>query len=254
MSHLEGAPGQEWTDVIKWLALFASSLPLPKDCDLPVLGHQRMAVRAALRVELALRAGDIPRAIHGTVAFFESALWDYLNERFERSSDPKKRRFFRVKTGDAPNGEKLLRKGDGSNEDRKCPFELKETADGVDWYWVYDGDGGPAAHLAKYFIQSEAMTKFDSALGRHVRELRNDVAHDEPTPEMMDSARTCMQAANLWSTDDKFLGQPLVQEVLNALGESSLGELCKNLMSTVREYLQDRRRETDDGLNQPSIL
>jgi len=34
-----------------------------------------MAVRAALRVELALRAGDIPRAVHGTVAFFEAALW-----------------------------------------------------------------------------------------------------------------------------------------------------------------------------------
>jgi hypothetical protein len=62
--------------VIKWLAHFAASLPLPTACDLAVLSHERMAVRAALRVELALRAGDIPRAVHGTVAFLEAALWD----------------------------------------------------------------------------------------------------------------------------------------------------------------------------------
>jgi hypothetical protein len=27
VSHLEGSPGQEWTQVIKWLARFASSCP-----------------------------------------------------------------------------------------------------------------------------------------------------------------------------------------------------------------------------------
>lgn len=88
VSHLEGTPRQKWTQVIKWLSQFASSLPfeppLPQDSDLAVLSHRRMAVRAALRIELALRAGEIARAVHGTVAFFEAALWDKLLEHFER--------------------------------------------------------------------------------------------------------------------------------------------------------------------------
>ncbi len=238
VSHLEGIPGQEWTQVIKWLAHFASSLPMPTGCDLAVLSHQRMAVRAALRVELALRAADIPRAVHGTVAVFEAALWDKLGERIERSSDPKKRRFFKVKNGDAPTRDKLLRNGDDSDEDRKRPFELKETVAGVAWYWVYDGDGGPGARLAKYFIQSDALTKFDTALGRtNIRELRNDVAHDEPTPELMNEARTRMQTAALWSNNDTFLSQPLVQAVLKELGEQCPDQLCINFVSAVRERL-----------------
>lgn len=237
VSHLKGAPGQEWTQVINWLAHFASSLPLPTGCDLAVLSHQRMAVRAALRVELSLRARDISRAVHGTVAFFEAALWDALGERIERSSEPKKRRFFKVKSADAPTGEKLLRRGDGSDEDRKRPFELKDTVDGVAWYWVYDGDGGPGARLAKYFLQSEALTKFDAALGSNIRELRNDVAHDEPTPELMDDARGRMQAAALWSNTDTFLSQPLAQGVLSELGESEPGKLLENLLAEVRRRL-----------------
>ncbi len=242
VSHLENEPGQIWTQVVKWLAQFASSLPfdppLPTDCNLDVLSHQRMAVRAALRVELALRAGDIPRAVHGTVAFFEAALWDKLGERIERSSDPKKRRFFQVKSGDTPTGDKLLRKDDGSDEDRKRPFELKETVDGVDWYWVYDSDGGPAARLAKYFLQCDALMKFDKALGSTIRELRNDIAHNEPTPDLMNEARTRMQNAQLWSNTDTFLSQPLVKDVLVELGEQHPDQICVNLVSTVRARLR----------------
>ncbi|MFT4099644.1 MAG: hypothetical protein QM674_01145 [Burkholderiaceae bacterium] len=237
VSYLEGAPGQEWTQVIKWLAYFASSLPLPSGCDLAALGHQRMAVRAALRVEMTLRAGDIPRAVHGTVAFFEAALWDKLGERIERSSDPKKRKFFKVRGGQAPTGDKLLRQGDGSDDDRKRPFELKETVEGVAWYWVYDGDGGPAARIAKNFLHSDSLTKFDTALGSGIRELRNDVAHNEPTPELMEDARCRMRDAQLWSTDDTFLSQPLVQAVLKDLGESAPELLLSSLLTEVRRRL-----------------
>jgi hypothetical protein len=237
VSHLQGAPGQDWTQVIKWLAHFASSLPLPTGCDLPILSHQRMAVRAALRVELALRAGDIPRAVHGAVAFFEAALWDRLGERIERSSDPKKRRFFKVKSGEAPTGDKLLRQGDGSDDDRRRPFELKETVGGVDWYWVYDGDGGPGARLAKYFLQSEALTKLDTALGSSIRELRNDIAHNEPTPDLMNDARTRMRTVALWSNTDTFLSQSLVQAVLKELGETEPEKLLVNLLAEVRRRL-----------------
>src|SRR5262249_11356815 len=70
-----------WTHVVEWLNDFASSMPIHETCDIRALKHERMAVRAALRVELALRARDIPRAVHGTVAFFEAALWDHLKER-----------------------------------------------------------------------------------------------------------------------------------------------------------------------------
>lgn len=236
VSHLEGAPDQEWTQVIKWLARFASSLPLPSACDLAVLNHQRMAVRAGLRVELALRAGDIPRAVHGTVAFFEAALWDRLGERIERSSDPKRRRFFKVKSGGGPTGDKLLRQGDGSDE-RKRPFELKDTVDGIDWYWVYDGDGGPGARITKYFLQSDALTKFDVVLGSSIRELRNDIAHNEPTPELMTDARDRMQCAALWSSTDTFLNQPLVQAVLKEMGVASPQNLLANLLVEVQRRL-----------------
>jgi len=236
VSHLEGAPGQDWTQVIKWLAHFASSLPLPTGCDLEVLSHQRMAVRAALRVELSLRAGDIPRAVHGTVAFFEAALWDRLGERIERSTDPKKRRYFKVKSGDAPTGDKLLRQA-GSDDDRKRPFELKETVDGVAWYWCFDGDGGPGARIAKYFLQSKALTEFDNALRSNIRELRNDVAHDEPTANLMNDARCRMQTATLWSKPDTFLSQSLVQTVLKELGEQAPEKLLATLLAEVRRRL-----------------
>jgi hypothetical protein len=237
VSHLEGAPGQEWTQVVQWLACFASSLPIPEGCDIPVLTHKRMAVRAALRVELALRAGDIPRAVHGTVAFFEAALWDGMNERIDRSVDPQRRRYFKIKSGAAPSGDKLLRQGDGSDEDRKRPFELKDTIDGIDWYWIYDGDGGPAARLAKYFLARSGLTAFDQALGSSIRELRNDVAHNEPTPELMDDARRRMTEKDLWSKSDTFLTQPLVQEVLHELGETHPEQLCEDLTATVRSRL-----------------
>jgi hypothetical protein len=237
VNHLEGAPGQEWTQVVKWLAHFASSLPLPADCDLSVLRHKHLAVRSALRVELALRAGDIPRAVHGTVAFFEAALWDGLNERIERSPDPKRRRYYRIKNGDAPSGNKLLRQGVDSDDNRKCPFELKETIDRVAWYWIYDGDGGPAARLAKHFLKREGLVFLDKALGSKIRDLRNDVAHNEPTPELMDDARRQMQEAALWSTSDTFLSQPLVVDVLRELGESEPGTLLDNLEAEVRRRL-----------------
>jgi hypothetical protein len=237
VSHLEEKPGQEWTKVIKWLAHFASSLPMPNDCELAVLNHQRMAVRTALRVELALRASDIPRAVHGTVAFFEAALWDKLGERIERSTDPKRRRFFRMKSGEAPTGDKLLRQGDSCDDERRRPFELKDEVDGIPWYWVYDGDGGPAGRIAKYFLMSTALTKFDSALGSSIRELRNDIAHNEPTPELMNDARTRMQNAALWSDTNTLLSQALVHALLKELGEESPETLLANLLSEVRARL-----------------
>ncbi|GIV04238.1 MAG: hypothetical protein KatS3mg015_3068 [Fimbriimonadales bacterium] len=234
VSHLENQPGQEWTKVVRWLADFAASLPLAKECDIEVLKHPKMAVRAALRVELALRAGDVPRAVHGTVAFFESALWDHLLEHFERTGN-KQRGLdkLRLKEGaPAPLGEKLLRNNvTDEGEKRKCPFEHLD-----DGTYLFFEDG--AGRFAKYYVNSKPLKKLVDPIG-NVKHLRNDVAHNEPTPELMQHAHDEMQGAKLWSEDDppQFLKQPLVQGVLEELGVEEPNLLCEKLLETVRARL-----------------
>jgi hypothetical protein len=230
VSHLEAAPGQdEWTQVIKWLACFASSLPLPTACDLAILSHQRMAVRAGLRVELALRAGDIPRAVGGTVAFFESALWDRLLEHFER--DATDVRWLKLREGaETPVGN-LLR--EGVDDDKNRPFESKSRPDGQAWFWFHESGAG---RFARDYLKSASLKKLLDAIDK-VKALRNDVAHNEPTPELMSVARTRMQASSLWSSADTFLSQPLVQSVLKDLGEPSPEVLLAKLLTEVRSRL-----------------
>lgn len=229
VSHLEGAPGQEWTQVIQWLAHFASSLPLPKDCDLAVLSHQRMAVRAALRVELALRAGDIPRAVHGTVAFFEAALWDKLLEHFER--DATDIRWLELRTGaEAPVG-KLLRRG--VDDDKNRPFESKSRPDGQARFWFHESGAG---RFARDYVKSEPLKELLDAVDK-VKVLRNDVAHNEPTPDLMNDARKRMRTVALWSSTDTFLSQSLAQAVLKDLGEAEPEKLLVNLFTEVRRRL-----------------
>lgn len=237
VEHIKGEPGQQWTKVVERLAQFASSLPISDECSISVLKHPRMAVRAALRVEFALRAGDIPRAVHGTVAFFEAALWDHLNERVERSTNPERPRLYKIKEGQEPTDDRLLRKGDGSQEDRRRPFELRCTVDGIKWYRIHDDAGGPAARLAKYFLKREKLAAFDKALEQEIRELRNDVAHNEPTPELMARAREETTKADLWSRDGRFLTQKTVREVLEELGVEDPSNLYDNLIKQVRDAL-----------------
>ncbi len=243
VSHLESELGQEWTRVIRWLACFASSLPMldgPTDGDLAVLTHPRMAVRAALRVELALRAGDVPHAVHGTVAFFEAALWDHLGSCATRHVS---KRQFRL---DPTPADDLVRERDESkltclsktkqDEERKKPFIFKETADGHDWYWIDDSEVC-AIRLAEHYLKRTELKSLGQAVGSKIREIRNDVAHNEPTPSLMDDARRRMREAKLWSDEDTFLSQPLVQAVLKELGEQCPDKICINFVSTVRERL-----------------
>jgi len=233
VQHLHGdAAEQRWTKVVEWLGQFAASLPMPEACDIGILKHEHMSVRAALRVELALRAGDIPRAVHGTVAFFESALWDHLKPRLTRHDDPKKRRLY--KADPAPT-DGLIRKGDGSAEDRKRPFEVAEETDGVWWYRIFDDDVC-GIRLAKHYLQQDSLQKLGQAVS-NIRELRNDVAHNEPTSELMSEAHTKMVTASLWSQSREFLAMPLVQCVLRDLGEQRPDRLCTDLVSTVRSRL-----------------
>ncbi len=232
VNHLEGAPDQEWTQVIRWLTHFASSLPLPDDCDIAVLKHPRMAVRAALRVELALRAEDIPRAVHGTVAFYEAALWDCLLDHFEPHS--KDTRWLRLKDGKIPPADKLLR--DGGDDDKNRPFEAKDkpSPDGQRWYWFLESGAG---RFARDYVNSKALKNLVDAVEK-VKELRNDVAHNEPTPALMCDARRRMQRAKLWSQHDQFLCQPLVVAMLKELGEPEPETLLQKLLAEVRRRLR----------------
>lgn len=220
VSHLEGAPGQEWTQVINWLAHFASSLPLPPSCDLAVLNHERMAVRAGLRVELALRAGDIPRAVHGTFAFFEAALWDWLRQHdFQKDGA----------MGSLADGFNFVEKPTGEKKKR-----FRKRKEETKWR-IDDFKEGVEAWLD--VLSKPNLKALWEAITEDVRTLRNDVAHNEPTPELMSDARTRMQKAALWSSTDTFLGQPLVQAVLEELGEASPGDLLANLLVEVRRRL-----------------
>lgn len=225
-----------WTKVIEWLARFASSLPIPQDCDIPALTHQRMAVRAALRVELALRSGDIPRAVHGTVSFFEAALWDHLLHRFERTSKRHQGRVvLRLKScASPPEGRKLLRNYEpDEKEKRNCPFE---QLDGKTFVFFEDGAG----RFARDYVKSTALKKLTDAVGK-IRDLRNDVAHNEPTPELMQNAREKMVEVGLWSKESRLLEQEIVQDVLKELGVEDPSEICGKVIAAVRTRLLGHR-------------
>jgi hypothetical protein len=70
-----------------------------------------------------------------------------------------------------------------------------------------------------------------------VKALRNDVAHNEPTAELMKDARDRMQSVVLWSNTDTFPSQSLAQAVLKELGEAEPEKLLVNLLAEVRRRL-----------------
>lgn len=218
-----------WTKVVEWLARFAAARPIPEECDIDVLKHERMSVRTALRVELALHARDIPRAVHGTVAFFESALWDHLNKFVNPHADNKdNKRLYKV----VPDPDSsIIRK---NSEDRNRPFEVV-LVNGNRWYKIFE-DGACGVRIAKHYLKKGSLCDLGKAVNR-IRNLRNDVAHNEPTPQLMEEARAKVIKESLWSQDDTFLNQPLIGNVLRKLGEQHPVNLCNQLIETVRSRL-----------------
>lgn len=211
----------EWVRVMSWLAKFISAQPLPDDCDIDVLHDRREAVKTAIRVELALLAGDIPRAVHGTVAFFESAWWDALAgngvEEIETVNDKGKK----VKKFHIPGSTGQFA------QPRWIGFTVDQRLESLTLL------PNPRPKLTVY---GQQVVKDD------VRSLRNDVAHGEPTVELMENARRTMVKAGLWLAEEAtadgvagFLTQSIVQNVLHELDVSDPEELCVNLMAEVRK-------------------
>jgi hypothetical protein len=207
------------TKVIKWLADFASSLPL-EECEIEVLCHSRRAVRSALRVEMALRSGDIPRAAHGTVAFFESAFWDHIDEYDFASEGVTRKSGKEVEFSSCP------------TDEQKKRFEKRKHDDK---YQINDFSKGIKAWCKK--LNKEDLTNFQKSLNREIKDLRDDFAHNEPTIKKMNTAKEKMQGRHLWSNTDEFISQPLVQNVLRELGVESPENLWTDLMQEVRERL-----------------
>lgn len=221
----------EWTTTVRWLYLWASSLPLPAECDIDILKDSRMAVRAALRVEFALLARDIPDAVHGTVAFFEAALWDHLNTRLTQHPNRPK-----LYAASQPPPEALVRRHSGDPGGGVRPFTLDEhqSQDGTTWYRVKT-EAQHAARLVKDYLGKPALEELAHAIDA-VRSLRNDVAHKVPTPARMESAAQVMRRHQLWS-DDGFIALPLISNTLAELGVPDPASLRVRLVHEVERRL-----------------
>lgn len=208
-----------WTQVIEWLACFAASLPMPVECDVPILKKGLMAVRVALRVDLALRMQDVPRAVHGTAAFFEAALWDWLRAYDYAAEGITKltEQEYQLPSPPTNDQKKRFRKSGSS-------WRVNEFKDGMD------------AWRGK--LQKPGLDQLWKALDDDIRNLRNDVAHNEPTPKLIKDARGRMVTAKLWSNEGTFLSQPLIQNVLRELGEAHPESLCDDLLQTVSDRLR----------------
>jgi hypothetical protein len=180
-----------------------------------------MAVRCAIRVELALRARDIPRAVYGTVAFFEAAFWDWLREYdfgaegITRISDTA------YQLPASPSADQTQRFRPNTNGTRR----------------INDFDRGIRAWLP--VLNRPHLEAFWDALADDVRNLRHDVAHNEPTSDLMNDARNRMAQAGLWSAEGQFLTQALTTNVLMELGSAEPANICENLLTLVRSRLVD---------------
>src|SRR5690606_24526450 len=135
--------------------------------------------------------------------FFEAALWDHLAPHLNgRSRDPKGRGVCRLKT---PPPCELCSANDGVNAFKQAQAPSGQSGA---WYYVEDSDKA-SRKLSDIYLKKPKLTALCDAV-TSIRELRNDVAHNEPTQELMNDARERMQQASLWSAQGAFLSQPLI--------------------------------------------
>ncbi|HRC54312.1 MAG TPA: hypothetical protein PKU97_00245 [Kofleriaceae bacterium] len=218
-----------WINVLRWLYQWAASLPIDRDCDLSLPATSQRAAHAAIRVELALRCEDIPRAVHATVAFFEAAVWDHLYERHAVESTVSRT---------------------GRPRYRLCPepppamreMKKKEMDGGVNQYEI-DAFGERAVTICRDYLHRHcpARTVSLSRLSERIvpaLRRRNMVAHGEPRRENLEEARQQMKDDHFWSASERFLEQPEVCDVLRELGVNDPASLCESLIDEVGARLR----------------
>lgn len=248
----------EWVGVFESLYRWMSSLPVNHEAaPLSALRDPRGAVRAALHVELALRAENIPAATLGTIAFMEAAIWDHLMDQWlapaERLGQYRLRRdvpaemvkieLERVRCEPGELAEFDLVKLDHVKGNANRPFLVEASAapsnpksNGArtgDIVTVHDG-GGCTAKLTRDLLAKPALERFRIACDP-LRNFRNDVAHNVPTPERMELVTRKMQERALWSRGAvaSFLSQSLCADVLMELGVDHPSRLLDNLICEV---------------------
>ncbi len=252
--HLADQEGERgWVEVIEWAYLWATSQPVPTTCDIEEFLEPKRSLRAGLLLEMALRAKDIPRAIHLTVSFFESAIWDHLESRFVWNADQPRRIGAEV-----PMSPKLVIVPGGTKEplpkdNTARPFLFIGLNDGLHVYEVRDGSA-QAGKLVKHALKDPSLQALSTQIskspdvprdrpvalqGKGVRDLRNDVAHSIPSEEFIASASAMMASWGLWSGAPSIVGQALVEDVFESLNGSSIGARLDGLVDRLAQRLKD---------------
>ncbi|WP_428937738.1 hypothetical protein [Fontivita pretiosa] len=124
------------------------------------------------------------------------------------------------------------------NED--IPALIRELRQGLELTQEQFAQKSGAGRFTRDYLQSRVRKCLLDAV-ENVKVLRNDVAHNEPTPALMADARCRMTQAGLWSSDGRFLTQEIIRVVLMELGESEPESMCDKLLATVRSRLLEHR-------------
>jgi hypothetical protein len=219
---------RNWIKVVKWLYQFAASLP-NDDCDIPILLSPYNSVQSALRVELAVRTEDVPRAVQGAVAFSEVAIWDYLKRKLSLQEADIINDVIKIQE---PVDEKFV----GKNKNDGKPFIKQE--DSAEYYrYMIRIDARTARDFGAY-IGNNPLKDMIGKVGK-IRELRNNAVHVRPTPIRMATVKEKMRNLQLWSSSgNTFLDQKPVQEILTRLDRTLVpARLLDDLIADVRKRL-----------------
>lgn len=248
VAHLEHEPScQPWVQVIKTLFLWACSLPMDAGHGLPLPSLEQRAASAALRTEAALRCEDWPRAILGTYATFEAAVWDQLYQHHIAGTHHHEgKRLFRLRH--APPASWL---GPDGDKPRHAPIKLQLTAaDGISYYGIECYSDKASKILKDHLKQATPNTCAALlALAQPISQTsgaRNVVAHGEPNRDNLEAAKLAFTRQRLWTRSRtasaptgtlRFTASPLIVAALSELGVDSPESLFERLIDAVRERL-----------------
>lgn len=246
VAHLEQEPScQRWVQVIKTLFLWACSLPMDAGHGLPLPSLEQRAASAALRTEAALRCEDWPRAILGTYATFEAAVWDQLYQHhIDGTVYHEGKLLFHLRHA--------LPASWVDPDDQKpkhAPIKLQQTAaDGTSYYSI-ECYSDKASKILKEHLERATPNTCAALLAlaqpiRQTSNARNIVAHGEPNREKLADAKLAFTRHHLWTPSRvasaptlRFMSSPLVAAALTELGITKPESLFDNLIAAVRERL-----------------